>query len=667
LTGARPPVANKRAITSEDLLAWKIANDPQMAPDGSRIVCTLTIVDEAAKGYQTHLWIVPTESGAPWQLTTACARETCPRWSPDGTRIAFVSDRGGAKQVYVIPAGGGEAQPLTSGGLSPSELAWSPDGRRLAFVGKPEPERPRDESDVRVISRLYHKQDGEGFWDGRWKQIFIVRADGGDLRQLTDGDYDHLSPAWSPDGAVLAYSGNASPDADLVEAGDVWVVPAVATAPPRRLTPTLGPAQSPAWSPDGSRIAYIGHDNECGGATIHGIWVVPAASGRPVCMTRGYDRSVGHHVGSDVRSHPASGGLTWAPQGNRVYFLTTEGGNTQIASVSVPEGVVRLETGEDHDLVGCSLDRAARRVACIECDPLTPGEVAVAELDGARPAPFGRLSEWNAAVLDTLVLAVPQRFEYHAPEGPVIEGWVMKPANAGPNHRVPAVLKIHGGPHAAYGNTFSQQFQVLCAAGYGIIYTNPRGSEGYGQAFVAATHHDWGGKDYEDLMGALDCALVIHGWIDPDRLGVTGGSYGGYMTNWIVGHTQRFRAAVTLRSTCNRHSHWGTGDIAYRSGSWEFPGDPWESPDFYLERSPITYVRDIRTPLLILHGENDLRCPIHQAEQLFVALKKQRTPTLMVRFPGESHGLSHSGQPRHRIEELRQMLAWFQTYLDPPG
>ncbi len=658
---------DRRPITIEDLLAWKIANDPQMAPDGSRVVCSLTIVDEAAKGYQTHLWIVPTESGAPWQLTTARARETGPRWAPDGTRIAFVSDRGGAKQVYVISAEGGEARPLTSGALSPSDLAWSPDGRWIALVGKPEVDRPQDESDVRVISRLYYKQDGEGFWDGRWKQVFVIRADGGGLRQLTQGEYDHLAPAWSPDGAFLAYTGNASPDADLVEASDVWVMRVDGTTPPRRLTHTVGPAQSPAWSPDGTRIAYVGHDNECGGATTQGIWIVRAADGRPACVTRGYDRSVGHHIGSDVRAQPGSGGLTWAPQGDRIYFLTTEGGNAQIASVSVPDGAVRLETRGDHDLVGCSLDRAARRVACIECDPVTPGEVAVAELSGAEPARFGRRSDWNAALLDILALAVPERFEYRTPDGSVIEGWVMKPAGAGPNRRVPAVLKIHGGPHGAYGNSFSQQFQVLCAAGYGVIFSNPRGSEGYGQAFVAATHHDWGGRDYEDLMGALDCALAVHIWIDPDRLGVSGGSYGGYMTNWIVGHTQRFRAAVTLRSTCNRHSQWGTGDIAYRGSHWEFPGDPWESPAFYLERSPITYVRQMRTPLLILHGEDDLRCPISQAEQLFVALKKQGTPTLMVRFPGESHGLSSSGQPAHRIEELRHMLSWFQTHLDAPG
>jgi dipeptidyl aminopeptidase/acylaminoacyl peptidase len=232
---------------------------------------------------------------------------------------------------------------------------------------------------------------------------------------------------------------------------------------------------------------------------------------------------------------------------------------------------------------------------------------------------------------------------------------------------VPAVIEIHGGPHGAYGHTFSNQFQLLCAAGYGVVYVNPRGSHGYGQSFLAATHHDWGGGDYEDLMGALDRALAIHEWIDPDRLGVCGGSYGGYMTNWILGHTQRFRAGVTLRSTCNRYNHWGTGDIAYRGADWEFPGAPWESPEFYLERSPITYVRRMKTPLLILHGENDLRCSIEQAEQLFVALRRQGTPTLFVRFPGESHSMSSSGQPRHRTEEMTHLLGWFHTYLGAPA
>lgn len=655
--------SSKRPITLEDLLALKIADDPQMAPDGAHVVCTVTTVDTEANGYRTNLWIVPFERGMPWQLTTAPGRDTGPRWSPDGTRIAFVSERGGTKQVWVIPTGGGEAHALTSDACSPSDLAWSPDSQWIAFVGKLGAEGSRQESDVRVISRLRYKQDGEGLWDGRWKQVFIVRADGGAIRQVTEGEHDHLTPSWSPDGTHLAYAGNASPDADLANTSDVWVVPVDGAAPPRRVTRGLGPVQFPSWSPDGTHLAYIGHDNACWDATHLGIWTVPAAGGAPVCLTRGYDRSVGHHLGSDIRAQPTSGGLTWAPDGGRLYFLAADGGNTQIASSSVPDGAVRLETRGEHDVVGCTLDRAARRVACIEGDPLMPGEVAVAALSGAGAQTLRRLTAWNAPLLDTLALTAPERFQCSGADGWPIEGWAMKPAGIGKGGRGPTVLMIHGGPHSAYGNTFVHEFQLLCAEGYGVLFTNPRGSQGYGQAFASATHHDWGGKDYEDLMRALDYALATYDWIDPGRLGVAGGSYGGFMTNWIVGHTQRFRAAVALRSTCNRYSQWGTSDIAYQNGLWEFPGDPWESAAFYLERSPITYVRQMRTPLLILHGENDLRCPIDQAEQLFVALKKQGTPTLLVRFPGESHGLSQSGQPKHRIAQLRHLVSWFRTHL----
>ncbi|HLJ60854.1 MAG TPA: S9 family peptidase [bacterium] len=654
-----------RSITVEDGLALRIANDPQIAPDGSRVVCAVTVVDVAANGYQSHLWVAPVSGDAPWQLTTAAARDAGPRWSPDGGCVAFLSDRGGPKQLWVIAAGGGEARPLTSGALSPSEFAWAPDGRSIAFVGKPEAAPSDEASDVRVISRLHYKQDGEGIWDGRWKQVFVVDADGGGLRQVTQGDYDHINPAWSPDGALLAYAGDASPDADLAGAGDIWVVPVGGAAPPRPLTRCAGPALLPCWSPDGTHVAYVGHDNVYWGASHLRVWVVPATGGESRCLSRGHDRSVEHHIGSDVRANASTGGLTWSPDGGRIYFMTADGGSTQIASVAVADGAVRLETTGDHDVVGCSLDRAGRRLACVEGDPRTPGEVAVAELGDPAPRALRRLTRWNGAVLDALALAVPERFECTGADGWPVEGWVMKPAGTVAGDRIPTVLEIHGGPHSAYGYAFMHQFQLLCAAGYGVVYANPRGSQGYGEAFCAATHHDWGGKDYEDLMRVVDHTVGAHAWIDPDRLGVAGGSYGGYMTNWIVGHTQRFRAAVTMRTTCDRYAQWGTSDIAYHNGRWEFPGDPWDAAEFYRERSPITYVRQMKTPMLILHGENDLRCPIAQSEQLFTALMKLGTPALFVRFPGESHGMSASGQPRHRVAQLRHILAWLDRYLRP--
>jgi len=660
-------LVSERPITIEDLLTLPILNEPLLSPDGSRVVFTATITDREANTYRTSLWIAPTGGGAPWPLTTAQSRDTGPRWSPDGAGIAFISERGGEKRVWGISVHGGEARALTSGKMGPSDLAWSPDGRWIAFVGKPEIADARDEGDVRVISRLRYKQDGEGFWDGRWKQVFVVPAEGGAPWQVTQGEYDHLSPAWSPDGTQIAYTANADSDADLTNVVDVWTVPATGdggSSAARRLTRGLGPAQTPVWSPDGTRIAYIGHDNACWGATNWAVWTVPADGGDPVCLTKEFDRSVNRHIITDMRAHVSSGGLTWSPDGRRLFFLCAMGGSTQIASVAASGGEVRLETEGDHELIGCSLDRAARRVACVQSDPLTPGEVVVGDL-GARPAALRRLTDLTGPVLRPIRLARPERFQCESADGWMVEGWVMRPAGVAKGGRIPTVLEIHGGPHAAYGNAFFHEFQLLCAQGYGVIYMNPRGSQGYGQAFTAATRHDWGGKDYEDLMRGVDYALATFPWIDPDRLGVAGGSYGGFMTNWIVGHTRRFHAAVTMRSISNAYSQWGTSDLAYMKGFWEYPGEPWEAPQFYLERSPITYVRRIRTPLLILHSENDLRCPIEQAEQLFVALRKQGTPTLLVRFPNESHDLSRNGQPRHRVERLRHILAWFRTYLLP--
>lgn len=675
-----------RRLAVEDLLSLRWIADVAMSPDGRAVAYVQEAVVErpdAREGsshtYRSHIWVVEAGGGIPRQFTAGEQRDRKPRWSPDGGRLLFTSDRGTAAppgekkptHLWVIPAGGGEAARVTEAEHSPNEAVWSPDGSRVAFSGKP-PKAKKPAGDVKIIARMKHKFDGEGFWDNRYKHIFVVLATGGPARQVTSGDFDHRQPAWSPDGERLAFVANRSEDADYTNIGDVWVL-TLATGELRRVTAALGPVSSPAWSPDGMLIAYLGHENACMGASNSMLWVVPSdGSAPPRALTRHYDRSLMHHLVTDMRAHPAAGEPTWSPDGRFVFVMVAEGGTTQLAAVEVPTGSVRLMTNGRREIYGESYDAGRRRVAMAISDPATPGDIwvgAVEGLDTGTPMIPGaserQLTAVNQQLLEGVTLSTPEHFTYRGVDDWTIHGWVIQPAGAEEGKRYPAILCIHGGPHFAYGEAFFFEFQLLAAHGYAVVLTNPRGSQGYGQNFTAATHHDWGGKDYADIIGGLDAALARYPLLDRDRLGVAGGSYGGYMTNWVIGHTNRFKAAVTMRSISNCLSQWGMSDMAYFKGYWEFPGDPWESPEFYWEKSPLAYVKNITTPLLIEHSEGDLRCPIGEAEQLFTALKKQGKEVVLVRFPNETHDLSRNGQPQHRIERLRLIVDWFATHIPP--
>jgi dipeptidyl aminopeptidase/acylaminoacyl peptidase len=674
-----------KRITIEDLLAFRWIADAQLSPDGRTVAYTEEVIGQSAGGdgsthaYRSALWLVDTDGGAQRQFTTGEARDRHPIWSPDGTRILFISDRGAApgaksprpKHLWVIASHGGEARRLTRAEHQPADAAWSPNGLQIAFTGKPPAGAP-PASDVRVITRLKHKADGEGFWDGRYKHIFLVSAEGGDAQQLTSGDFDHREPAWSPDATRIAFVANRSADADHTNAADVWVL-TVSSGELRRLTASRGPVLAPAWSPDGSMIAYLGHENTVQSASNLTLWIVSAdGSAPPRSVTSHFDRSLIHHVISDMRSHPAAGHPAWSADGRSIFVLVADGGRTALASVNVEAGTVRLMTSRRREIYGESYDAKRRHVVLATSDTSNIGDLWVAPVEGLDAGePFvsvtreRRLTRVNADLFDRAELSRPERYAYVGADGWTIEGWVMAPVGYEPGHRYPTILEIHGGPHSAYGEAFFHEFQVLAALGYAIVYTNPRGSQGYGQAFTSATHNDWGGRDYQDIMAGLDAALARFPFLDSDRLGVAGGSYGGYMTNWIIGQTGRFKAAVTMRSIANCLSQWGMSDLAYNKGAWEFPGDPWESPEFYWQRSPLAHVNKITTPLLILHSENDLRCPIGEGEQLFAALKKLGRTATFVRFPNESHELSRSGQPQHRIERLRLIADWFVTHIPP--
>lgn len=694
---------------------------PRWSPDGR------TIAFLSKRSGENQLWLIAVDGGEARRLTHTKGAIGTPVWSPDGQSIAFAAKVGPDGLGRAEAGAGAGADAGADGGASAARRGGKGDSaaRQAPANGLVQSQAAIDaglspKSDVRFINRLRYKFNGEGLLGEKRSQIFVVDVTGEaassvgngadsspEPRQLTSGDFDHGAPAWSPDGHYLAFAADRDPEADHRHQSDVWVIPA-AGGEPVRVTDGGGHFVSPAWSPDGRHLACLGHHNEVKSVTLHHIWLWPAAgaeagpggsgsghgsaaAGR--CLNPNFDLEPGNHTGSDVVSSPDPG-LVWAEDGRLIYFLASDGGRTKAWACPVPAAG---ETGASAapastpasaasapaataspspapvataspfaviagDRMVYGFAYAHGRFAYVASGPEVIGDLYACIADGSSEI---RLTSVNADLLAGLELARPESFTYPDEDGRPIEGWIMKPLGWTKGRKYPLVLEIHGGPHAAYGWGFFQEFQCLAAAGFGVLYTNPHGSQGYGQDFVAATHHDWGGRDYRDLMGAVDWALKL-GWVDPERLGVTGGSYGGYMTNWTITQTSRFRAAVTCRSTSNRYSQFGSSDAAYMNGEWEFPGNPWESEESaraYLERSPITHVTRVRTPLLIIHNEQDLRCPIEQAEQLYTALKLLRREVAFARFPDENHEMSRSGKPKHRVERLRLMVRWMEKHL----
>lgn len=669
-----PATANaslKRAFTAEDLYRVTFVSDPQLAPSGAEVAFVRTTIDRERNHYRSQVWLVPFDGSAPARRFTRGPVDTAPRWSPDGTLLAFLRKPAGKEaraQLWLMPRGGGEAWRLTDAPEGVADPQWSPDGKHLAFTSKvtPDAAATATPSDVRVIDRLSFKLDGEGFDDGKRRHIFVIpRAPAvAAARQITAGDCDDTEPSWSPDGHSLAFVSARHPDRDFDRRRDVWVVPA-GGGDPRCVTRTTGPCAGPVFAPDGQTIAYTGHDNDprYGPTTQPTIWLVPAvgdAAPRPI--GRQLDRPVGSDVGTDLRYGTPEPRLAWTPDGAALFTLLSDSGRVSVSRINATTGAATTLFDGDRQVTNCSASSDGQRLALAVSSGTSPADIV--GLDVATGAER-RLTDVNAALFSAVEVRSPERFRYQAPDGQPLDGWIVTPPGFDPARRYPLILEIHGGPHAAYGESFYLEFQLLAARGYIVLYTNPRGSTGYGQAFVSALRLDWGGVDFRDVMAGVD-AVVKRGYVDEARLGVTGGSYGGYLTNWIIGQTDRFRAAVSGRSTSNRASLYGHSDIGSFVGDWEFGGPPWERHDFYRERSPITYVANVRTPLLLENQEQDHRCPVPQAEEFYTALKKlRRTDVQFVRFPDESHGMARQGQPAHRVERLERILGWFDKYLQP--
>jgi len=653
---------NCRAMTPQDITRIRLVSDPQISPDGRRVAFVVTTLSEEKDQYLSQIWMVETAGGEPRRFTAGPKRDTAPRWSPDGTRLAFISerDRQPKAQLYVMPADGGEPTRLTDLKHGVADPVWSPDGTHLACIARvggwqePEREEERQESKpARVITALKYQANGEGFIYDRRPHIFVIAVDGGEARQLTEGDFADADPAWSPDGRLLAFTSARHADRDYDNASDIWVVP-IQGGEPRHVTDTAGPVGQPAFSPDGRTIAYLGHryPNESG--RNRRVFTVPVAGGVPTCLTMDLDRCCIPFF--------ASIGPQWSADGRSIMFAVEEQGDIPVYRVRAAGGALpeRILAGT-RQVTGIAATRDGSMLAFTATDPISPAALFLCQADGSHER---QLTDLNRAWKAEVALSRPERFRYER-AGYELDGWIVKPSGFEPGQRYPALLSIHGGPHTQYGHSFFDEFQIYAGAGYAVIFTNPRGSQGYGEGFTRAVIGDWGGGDFADVMAGMDEALRRYPFIDPERLGVLGGSYGGFLTSWTVGHTDRFKAACSERAVNNTYTLFGTSDIGHSFSESQSGYLPWENMAWYIDHSPLTYAQQITTPLLILHSENDLRCPMEQAEQLFVALKKQRKEVLLVRFPDENHELSRTGKPRHRLERFRYILEWFARYLQP--
>jgi dipeptidyl aminopeptidase/acylaminoacyl peptidase len=640
----------------EDVFELRWAGDPRIAPDGKTVAFVAWGIDRKENEYSGSIWLVPLDgSESARQFTSSGKQDAAPRWSPDGSRVAFVSNRDGkTKQLYVISASGGEARRLTELAEDVNEAVWSPDGTRLAFTSRVRDPEYDEEDDKRRrprrFTRLQFKLDSEGWTGDRRRHVFTVPADGsGPPTQLTHGDFEDAQPQWSPDGRTIAFSSARQDDWDVELRRDIFRVDAEGGEP---AAVTRGDAwyEAPSWSPDGSSIAcrYGMGDFDF---PRHGqIAVLDAETGEPRLLTTSLDRNCAPYP--EVREP------VW--DGDSLLFVLEESGNRPLYRV-LADGSAPPEPVIDGDQSIVAFDCVGARIVHAVSVPTAPVEIYAGET---------RLTEVAAPFTSGRELREPERFTAVSEDGSEVEAWVMRPFGFDPSHRYPVLLNIHGGPFSQYGNTFFDEFQVYAAAGYVVLYSNPRGSSGYSEEWGRAIRGPvedgpgWGTVDYEDLTAVVDEALQRFDFCDHERLGVLGGSYGGYMTSWIVSHTDRFRAACSERAVNNFVLEGGSSDISHATKS--FVGAHWfEAPEVYLKLSPSSYAENITTPLLILHSEDDLRCPVGNAEDLFTILRILRREVELVRFPAESHELTRSGSPLHRQMRFELILEFFERHLSP--
>lgn len=685
---AAPAAAQKRAITETDLLKFVWVADPQISPDGSQVAFVRVDINEKADTYDTSVWIVKTDGGEPRRLTNS-PRDSAPRWSPDGRHLAFVRavEKDGKvqpPQIYLLSMAGGEARVVTEIPRGAANPVWSPDGTSLAFTssakpgdiepkpekkdGKPEPRQ----SDVRVITEPVYRANGEsgfGFVDrDRPAQIWTISvpapgAAPAKPRPVTTGEFSAGNHGWSADGTQIYFVSDRRREPSYLPGDSDLYAVAKDGGEPTRIASIDGGIGPYAVGPDGKRIAFLGalHGSPERSYSQADLWVLDAPGGTPRNLTAEYDFDAGGGLAGDQRAprgaHPAA--PIWASDGSSVFVRSGVHGNADLVRIDVASGrVMEPPLEKRQEVMSYTADKAAGRFAMVISTPTSIGDLFLADGSGAPK----QLTAFNAPLFDQLTLTEPEEFWYSSFDGRKIQGWIQKPPAFDASKKYPMIVEIHGGPHAAYGNTFTHEFQWMAAKGYVVLYTNPRGSSNYGQDFGNIIQFAYPGDDYKDIMAGVD-EVLKKGYVDETRMGVTGGSGGGLLTNWTVTQTNRFKAAVSQRDISNWASFWYTADFTLFRQTW-FRKPPFQDPTDFARRSPITYVEKIQTPLMFILGDEDWRTPPSAGgEELFRALKFLKRETVMVRFPSENHDLSRSGKPWHRVERLQHIVGWFDRYL----
>lgn len=648
-------------ISAMDIFNFQYALDPQISPDGTKIVYVRRFADIMSDKRDSNLWIINADGTENRPLTTGNYSDSSPRWSPDGTRILYVSDRDGEAQIYVRWMDTGQTAKITSLQFPPMNPAWSPDGKEIAFssmvsapgpqIGKlPTPPKGANWAEPpHVYDRLTYRFNGRGYLPPGFTQLFVVSADGGAPRQISSGNFPHdAAAAWTPDGKYLLEAGHMSPDYEYFTHETQTYQFSVADGTMIQLTHRKGPNNSPAISPDGKMIAYTGYDDRFQGYQVTHLYVMNRDGGDPHQLLTNLDRDIV--------------GPRWAADGSGIYFLYDDQGDTKLGFVSL-DG--KMNTVAEHIASGGSTYTGGDSFsvssngtfAVTYGTPSNPGDIAVASLSNPNEKVITAL---NRELLAQKKPGDVEQFWFNSSfDHRKIEGWIIKPPDFDSSKKYPMILEIHGGPFDNYGDRFDIEKQIYAGAGYVVVYFNPRGSTSYGEEFGNLIHHAYPGNDFYDLNSGVD-AVIAKGYVDPNNIFVTGGSGGGVLTCWMIDRSKRFRAAASLYPVINWYSWTLTSDLPILGSEYWFPGPPWEYPDQYVKRSVISQVGNVETPTMLMTGEADYRTPISEAEQFYTALKLRKIEAVLVRVPGEPHGVSV--RPSHQIAKTTYVLDWFNKH-----